>query len=384
MAPYETLYVASTARRALLAAAQGCTHRVYVDNGRLQGTYRQCVAGLALVRDRCRRIGFTLNQPEDVEPTQREDFLGLDCDFARKLVCASSRMVAKLAVSWSNRDDWSTRGSGRHIGLLNAISDRLALPRCEMFVVMQFCALAFTLDRRDKRWDTTIVIPPHVRDALATWTAVCLENRPMRPLRHAQPFTWCVVVDSSSHGIGYAGICLTTGVTRLGRSRWCADEPHVRAGEEFVNSTHGETLGALVATRALFPNGTHDHVHYATDSTACRKAYDCGYSRRAALNDTMLKVKSEFPYMRTTASHWPGARMPVDAMSRMIRTPAEEKKRPEFWKQLREVLVAVGCDEVVATSGSEGLAEAMTKKRSIVPRATQLSTTAEEMAEACE
>ena len=68
----------------------------------------------------------------------------------------------------------------------------------------------------------------------------------------------------------------------------------------------------------------------------------------------------------------------------MIRTPAEEKKRPEFWKQLREVLVAVGCDEVYATSDSTELAVAMTKKRNIVPNATQLSATAADLAAACE
>jgi hypothetical protein len=317
---------------ATAALAAKTTRQCYVDNFKATGSYEQCVAARDIFYDRAQRAGVLLNNPQRPEPTQREDFLGIDCDHAANAAAAGAKVVAKAALLWSRRSEWTRYNYSVFVGVCHFISRVIDFDFSVVFFLMRWTATTLAIDERDERWHRPLVVPPSLQRQLTHWATQCITNEPIRPRSKNVPYVHVVIVDSSKWGVGFVAINLRNNTMRVGQRAWKPDE--------YVHSTSGETLGAYVAAKVLFPPQCDDRVHLLMDATSAIASLNRGYSKRARLNETCMRMKRDLPGIVLSAEHVAGNIIAADALSRGI--PVNEVLRSdEFQIKLKLCLGGV-------------------------------------------
>ena len=340
------VYTAVSATRHLLAFQQRSrASDDHIDNVLFVGDPDAVASDLATLRDRCRVAGVTINedvtQPELLVATAL-DWCGLHLDFTAKTVALTTKVTAKIALSWSLRAGWTWRGFAAHIGLMWYTMQVISIPVAQFFNLLRFVS---EISRRmqqldDKNWDDTAEIWPCVWPDLEAWTALALTNAP-RPVPHNRRPDVLVLVDSSAYGYGYIAVDTITGHLYQHGAPWPAAFATHHGDEKLRRSAFTEPWGILFTKRHLTPQLDSDRFfRFGTDSQTAAAVHRKGYSARSYdLNNVAFLDRHEFPNMRSEFVHVPGVQnIFADALSRGKTIADVETKGLSMQASLRRLL----------------------------------------------
>jgi hypothetical protein len=306
----------------------GCRVLVYIDNVMFVGSKEEVIEAARTFVMRCKQARVTLNEIDvkKFDPNnrglleslakQRQEFLGIDCDFANKTVAVGEKTMRKLAAVWSVRESWTHRNFMGHISLLLYSSRILRFNVAAFHPTMDFVrSTARTLQADEKLWDRRIDFPADLLDELQVWTQGIMINEPKRVnTPQSEGFEYIIVTDAC--GEGYGAVCMrvpTQEISVIG-DKWEHDFP-----ARFRHSTVAEAEGMRRALH-LLPKQVDGKVLVLTDSSTAFWAARKGYSRSPYVNYVMAVINHEFEHVDLSVEHVGGTLNIADALSRAVET----------------------------------------------------------------
>ena len=148
----------------------------YIDNLKMAGEREALIQDICLVRERSTRVNLEWNEdlsnPEAlIKPVV--EFLGLVLDHERKCTKCVEKVIAKLAVSWMNREKWTIRQFIAHCSILfycTAAVGRALAPH--EYVLQLWAATQGAVARGAVKMKQQFLMTDELREPLKAWTDI--------------------------------------------------------------------------------------------------------------------------------------------------------------------------------------------------------------------
>jgi hypothetical protein len=236
MGQRQACYIAQT-QTALRVLSEPLTqHKLpYIDNLKGTGIPEALRTDLQMLKSRADHAGMTFNEDlTDPDALIREvvEFVGLILDHRHKTVRVVDKVLAKLHLSWSNRNAWTVRQFCSHMSILFYIysaTGRHGEFALHELALKRWCRVQagvakgeFTMDDFLGNLASTVsggVTRPEW-ESLATWTAEAKKNPPILVPADDHSPDFVLVTDGSGYGWGALLISTKSGLFKAAHNVW--------------------------------------------------------------------------------------------------------------------------------------------------------------------
>jgi hypothetical protein len=348
----QSVDVASTTTKLLLDFPGNCEAQSIIDSARFVGTKKECVAAATEFVKRCRYVGATINEMEDIDDDitrlgelyeQVSDFNGESYDYINKTCYCTIKTLEKLRLTWSAVDRWTNRNAAAHFGLLFYTASTLGTVEADYFLARRYVGrMASWMCENDHLWDKpALPMTPAEFEQVRAWTEKTLENKPRKITKPSVGDThYDLFVDASDYGWGYICVRRADGAVITGGGPWTIEE---RTKFDTRRSTSAEPYALLKALCACIPprSGRYVTAHTAsvdvarafavcadekvrilTDHQPLVYALRAGYSKGFDSNAVVGRIVKTWSNGQLTVAHVPGVNNCADEPSRGQRVDA--------------------------------------------------------------